>query len=289
MIAVDRLQALLQCPDCGGSMTFAVPLESSCDACGFRGGPRDFMPRRPRPAVLHLQKQVDLDARFKSIRFGVPELTYDGPRPPRECRDVLSVLDKSGSATPRNLALDIGCGDGGTAAPLESLGFEWVGIDFPGEGPTLFADAHALPFRNGSFDLVFSLVMLEHVQNPFIVAAEAARVLKPGGLCVGVVAFGEPFHDSFLHASAWGIVSILSSADLGVERLWSCRDTLLALADMGGYPAIVRWLLRGVASFSRFPPLSPRRWLRGGATSQDLLITSGSIAFSARKAEEASA
>ncbi len=25
---------------------------------------------------------------------------------------------------------------------------EWVGIDFPREGPTLFADAHALPFRS---------------------------------------------------------------------------------------------------------------------------------------------
>jgi len=38
-----------------------------------------------------------------------------------------------------------------------------------------------LPFVDASFDIVYSFQVLEHVQDPFRVLAEAWRVLKPGG------------------------------------------------------------------------------------------------------------
>lgn len=38
-----------------------------------------------------------------------------------------------------------------------------------------------LPFADGTFDLVCSFLVMEHVQNPYWVLSEAARVLKPGG------------------------------------------------------------------------------------------------------------
>jgi ubiquinone/menaquinone biosynthesis C-methylase UbiE len=38
-----------------------------------------------------------------------------------------------------------------------------------------------LPFADVSFDVVYSFQVLEHVQDPFRVLAEAWRVLKPGG------------------------------------------------------------------------------------------------------------
>jgi malonyl-CoA O-methyltransferase len=44
------------------------------------------------------------------------------------------------------------------------------------------ADAHALPLRSGSVDLVFSSLMLQWSDRPDSVFAECARVLKPGGL-----------------------------------------------------------------------------------------------------------
>jgi malonyl-CoA O-methyltransferase len=44
------------------------------------------------------------------------------------------------------------------------------------------ADAHALPLRSGSVDLVFSNLMLQWSDRPDIVFAECARVLKVGGL-----------------------------------------------------------------------------------------------------------
>jgi malonyl-CoA O-methyltransferase len=46
------------------------------------------------------------------------------------------------------------------------------------------ADAYALPFRDGSFDLVFSSLMLQWCDDLDAVFAEIARVLKPGGALV---------------------------------------------------------------------------------------------------------
>jgi len=44
------------------------------------------------------------------------------------------------------------------------------------------ADAYSLPFRTGSFDLVFSSLMLQWCDDLDVVFAEIARVLKPGGV-----------------------------------------------------------------------------------------------------------
>ena len=44
------------------------------------------------------------------------------------------------------------------------------------------ADAYALPFRDGSFDVVFSSLMLQWCDDLDGVFAEIARVLKPGGV-----------------------------------------------------------------------------------------------------------
>lgn len=44
------------------------------------------------------------------------------------------------------------------------------------------ADAHALPFREGAFDLVFSNLMLQWCDDLDAVFTGIARVLKPGGL-----------------------------------------------------------------------------------------------------------
>jgi SAM-dependent methyltransferase len=47
------------------------------------------------------------------------------------------------------------------------------------------ADVTALPFDNGSFDVVTSYLMLHHVIDWPAALAEAARVLRPGGVLVG--------------------------------------------------------------------------------------------------------
>ena len=55
--------------------------------------------------------------------------------------------------------------------------------------------AEDLPFKDESFDAVFSLNVLEHVRDPFRCAREISRVLKKGGELYCVVPFLSPYHD----------------------------------------------------------------------------------------------
>jgi len=49
------------------------------------------------------------------------------------------------------------------------------------------ADAYALPFKDGAYDTVLMIAMLEHVSRPRVVLEEAFRVLKSGGHALVVV------------------------------------------------------------------------------------------------------
>lgn len=54
--------------------------------------------------------------------------------------------------------------------------------------------AHALPFKDASFEGVISIAVLEHVKDPFQCAREIARVMKPGGWLKCCVPFLQPLH-----------------------------------------------------------------------------------------------
>lgn len=51
-----------------------------------------------------------------------------------------------------------------------------------------------LPFKDGTFDAVISIAVLEHVKDPFRCAREIIRVLKPGGDLYCAVPFLQPLH-----------------------------------------------------------------------------------------------
>lgn len=105
--------------------------------------------------------------------------------------------------------LDVGCGAGFLAHRLAQKGHAVHGLDsssgslkiaLSGKTTAWFhrGDALRLPFRNDVFDVVCAMDFLEHVENPQAVIAEAARVLKPGGLF-----FFHTFNRNFL---AWLII-----------------------------------------------------------------------------------
>src|SRR5581483_2723796 len=58
----------------------------------------------------------------------------------------------------------------------------------------VLAVGECLPFKDGSFDAVFSFAVLEHVRDPFACAREIARVMKPGADLYCVVPFLQPLH-----------------------------------------------------------------------------------------------
>lgn len=97
---------------------------------------------------------------------------------------------------PGRRVLDIGCRYGALTR-LYAPGNQVVGLDADREAlaeaaklgiETVWADAEEpLPFEDESFDVVVAAELLEHLQEPERLVAEAARVLRPGGTLAGSV------------------------------------------------------------------------------------------------------
>ena len=92
---------------------------------------------------------------------------------------------------PGHLTLEVGCGEGRVARDLARHGHRVVAVDASptlaasaaAADPTgryLVADAAALPFGDGCFDLVVAYNSLMDVDDMPAAVAEAARVLQPG-------------------------------------------------------------------------------------------------------------
>lgn len=89
--------------------------------------------------------------------------------------------------------VDIGCGPGNLYAAVGGQPRSILGIDIShgaliharelGYTP-LLADAHDLPLRDGCADIVTLNAVLHHCDNMARVLAEAARLVKPGGLLI---------------------------------------------------------------------------------------------------------
>ena len=93
------------------------------------------------------------------------------------------------------LCLDVGCGSARHRSLVEDRGYVWLGVDrksSPAE--TICSDAAALPISPNRVAAVVAWQMLEYVDQPELVFAEAARVLEPGGVFCGSVSFLEPVH-----------------------------------------------------------------------------------------------
>lgn len=71
-----------------------------------------------------------------------------------------------------------------------------VGTDvFSSRNTVIVADAHKLPFEDGSFDGVWIQAVLEHVLEPAMVAAEIHRVLRRSGLVYAETPFMQQVHE----------------------------------------------------------------------------------------------
>jgi ubiquinone/menaquinone biosynthesis C-methylase UbiE len=107
-----------------------------------------------------------------------------------EERYMTRCIDKLGFAFRGDeTLLDVGCGNGRVAQLLRKRVGEVVAVDVEpssewhdASGLTFqLADGEALPFEDGSFDLVHSKDSLHHMADPARALAEYRRVLRPGG------------------------------------------------------------------------------------------------------------
>jgi len=121
--------------------------------------------------------------------------------------------------------LEVGCGYGHYASYCRAV--DYVGVDISWS-PDVQASATALPFRDGCFDRVVMMDVIEHVADLELVLRECCRVLRLGGLVMILTpnTIGLGFYDSFadrthIHHLTW----------LGLERKMS-RHGLKILAKI---------------------------------------------------------
>lgn len=115
--------------------------------------------------------------------------------------------------------LEIGCGTGGLLVAARQAGRDIVGVDIASRwlviarrrlrelgfrAPLIAADAEALPWAEGSFDVVVADSLLEHIGYRSQTFAEIRRVLRPGGAFVAwspnrLAVTPDP------HVGLWGI------------------------------------------------------------------------------------
>jgi hypothetical protein len=90
----------------------------------------------------------------------------------------------------RPKVLVIGAGTARFGHPAE---FVYTDVAFS-PGVHAIADAHDLPFEDGSFDFVVAVAVLEHVADPQRVVSEIWRVLRPDGHVFAATPFLQPVH-----------------------------------------------------------------------------------------------
>ena len=151
------------------------------------------------------------------------------------------TVDAAGKAglRPGDTLLDIGCGTGASLAVLrERFGIIPSGIDISPSVLDIAAeawpdinflkgDAHDLPFEDNSFDHVMMECVLTLFGDPAAAAAEAVRVLRPGGtLIISTLASTEKGTDG----CPVSIASFIDTDRLGLELL-SAEDRKHDLTD----------------------------------------------------------
>ena len=295
-----RIWNILACPYCGSPLS-KTGSGAECGGCREKyqcvnNGQLDLRVRRKKSDQLQFEFGPELLPKegfeFKPMRMNSsPQLDFTKVKVP-SClsKELISYFPK-----PRgneSIMLDLGCGGTIYRKICEDAGFEYAGIDINSPDGPILADAHALPFKDNSFEFMLSISVLEHIRYPFIVMKEAYRVLNSGGRFIGTVAFLEPFHgNSYYHHTHLGIFNSLQYGGFDIEHIapsshWSA---LVAQSRMALFPRlplkIIRLLVlpllllhRGWWRLGRFITGSP--W---ASEKNRVLLTSAKFSFIAHK------
>lgn len=110
--------------------------------------------------------------------------------------------------------LDIGCSRGTALKNFAKFGeLELHGIDRRDEDYEGFhfqecnLETEQIPYPDNTFDIIYNKSVLEHVFNAENFLSESLRVLKPGGIFIGLTPDWESTHkiffDDFTHVRPW--------------------------------------------------------------------------------------
>lgn len=181
---------------------------------------------------------------LRAIYNSFPQPKFTRPR-------NLKLFDWMNLNAPGRAVLNLGSGVGAFDNHL-SKEIRVVNLDIEPSRPHLdiIADAHHLPIKNESFDIVYSIAVLEHTKKPWIVADEIARILRPGGYVVLELPFLNVIHDEH---------DYFRFTDKGIRSLFDEDrfEVVLAQTGSGGGSFISVFL------FDYFRQFIPSKYLKG--------------------------
>jgi SAM-dependent methyltransferase len=210
-----------------------------------------------RDGVVDLRvppQRLDLQLPWQEVWEELDAMRFDPPAR-IDASDLPYHLDARLASVPGQQGngrwiVEIGCGERQCEAYFAKRGFHYVGtdVDVRGRGPHVLADAHNLPFVDGSFDLYTSMAVYEHLASPLLASLEAFRVLRPGGTFFGTSAFVYGFHDraSFNHMTHAALLWTFRMAGFRGLRVWPDWFYWQSIPEMG-FPGREGWPWRASA------------------------------------------
>ncbi len=147
---------------------------------------------------------------------------------------------------PSGRILDLGCGTGLFLNAYERRGGSGIGLDLSRgmvlrararcrESEVAMGNAEILPFRDGCFDAVTSLLVFSYVRRPEHMLVEACRVLRPGGV-IAICTLGRNLFTSGLPA-IYSMAEVMKVRRIGMgsfgERYYDDHEMQSLLKDAG--------------------------------------------------------
>jgi SAM-dependent methyltransferase len=130
----------------------------------------------------------------------------------------------------------------------------------PASGPLRAAagDVRALPFRDASFDAIYSMGTIEHFDETQRAIEEIARVLKPGGRAI----IGVPNrHDPFLRPLLATALQAVGLYGYGLEKSYS-RRSLKRMLEQAGLVVLAETAILFIPGWLRMLDLACHSWCR---------------------------
>lgn len=219
---------------------------------------------------------------IKSIAY--PELAFGGFS---RCDTTIAFYGRINAIVKaEDRVLDVGCGRASYLHAIDSTDLrhqlrhlkgkvrEVVGIDVDEAGNQNDAvddfrkieDVDHWPVEDEGFDLVYSDYVLEHVDRPAAFFAEAARVLKPGGLLAirtpnrwSYVSLAASILPNSVHGKVTGAVQDdRDEIDVfPVRYRCNTRKALCRALESSGFESAI-WSIEGEPAYLAFSPLAYR-------------------------------
>lgn len=203
----------------------------------------------------------------------------------------LALYDWMNANAPGKTVLNLGSGIGAFDGHLART-VRMVNLDINPTKPGLHVvgDAQRLPFRDESFDVVYSIAVLEHVPKPWLAAQEIARVLRPGGHVALELPFLNVIHDEHDYFrftdrgirslfDTWGIAPVFEQVGSGGGSFAGLFLLLYLRQLLPGRKLKTLWDILAPRPLSQF-----RRLDRFTEASPELRLTANSFTFIGRKA-----